>query len=117
MNAITSESAQAMQTAERVFLDIEAREVNRATREIDSDMATPYEVAQAINRHLFRFDSGDLCEIVGENFDAINEALKDNDLLQVGKLIQDARRALIAQLANDSLYPGPGYITAAMVHA
>ena len=107
-------SALAMEYAEHVFSHMQPRK----HCEEESEHATPYEVAQAINRHLFRFDSGDLCEIVGENFDAINDALKDNDLLQVGKLIQDARRTLIAQLANDSLYPaGTKHITAAMVHA
>lgn len=80
--------------------------------------ATQYEISQAINKHVFAFDLCDLEMIVGENFSAINDALKDGDLLQVGQIIQDARRTLIARLVNDSLYPaGTNYITAAMVHA
>ena len=116
MNAVTSQSALAMQTAERVYMEMDMLQ-RRTEREAELDTYRPYQIAQVINRYAFAFDSGDLTDITGENFEAINDALKDGDLLLVGKIIQDARKEYIAQLASQELYGRPGVITAAMVHA
>lgn len=77
--------------------------------------ATQYEITQAINKHVFAFDADDLQTIVGEIFDALNAALKDGDLLEVGHIIQRERRSLIASRASIAVYGRAGVITADMV--
>lgn len=77
--------------------------------------ATQYEITQAINKHVFAFEADDLWLIVSEHFDAINDALKDGDLLEVGRIIQEQRRAMIASCASHAVYGRGGVITAQMV--
>ena len=78
--------------------------------------ATQYEITQAINKHVFAFDADDCQTIVGENFEDINNALKDGDPLDVGQIIQIARRQLIADRASIAVYGRVGVITADMVN-
>ena len=77
--------------------------------------ATQYERTQAINKHVFAFDDDDLMNIVSEKFEAIHDALKDGDLLEVGHIIQQERRELIASRASHAVYGRGGVITSSMV--
>jgi len=78
--------------------------------------ATQFEITQAINKHVFAFDSDDMQQIVIESFDDINRALLDGDEMEAGRIIQVRRRALIAQRASMSVYGKPDVITADQVH-
>lgn len=68
------------------------------------------EITEALGRHAARFDACDYGDIAATCADAIDAALRDGDLLEVGRIMSDAKKQRIADLASRELYQRVGVI-------
>jgi hypothetical protein len=81
--------------------------------ELDQFYGVPvdqFEISEVIGRHAARFDACDYGDIAATFADAINDAIRDGDLLEVGRIIAEARKQRIADLASRELYQRVGVI-------
>lgn len=68
-----------------------------SARALDASIqyVTDSQWAEATHRHMKSFDRDDLSDLAWENAAAILEALKDNDLAEVGQIVAMARARMV----------------------